>query len=1157
MAELAEQLSPREAAMRAIMRAIGEFPDDYAPVFDAIIEHGTRLCEADQGVLLMCEGEHFDLVAERGLSEVMKQFVAEDRMRVDANESLSGQAAVARRVVHVDDVRNHEPTRGHRHRVTGVEYQHIRTQLAVPMLLGDVCIGVISVWRNQIRPFDDSHIDLVQTFAEQAVIAVENTRRFRALDTRTAELTKALERQAATSEVLRVISESPTDTQPVFKAIIERAARICEASTGVLFQVRDEHLYPVSAVGLPEGFNARVAEEPIRVDSKLLMAQAAAQGQVVHVEDVSALSSDDYTTPYRSRIVALGIRTIACVPLRKNGESIGVLWLARREVNAFRDEDIELLKTFADQAVIAIDNSQLFEEVNARTEEARDALSRQTATSEVLRVISASPTDPQPVFEAILEKAAAICDVAQGILFLLRDDALHAVAFLGVSQTVKEIFRKNPLPLDNAEFPAARVAREGEILQIEDLAEWAVSDVSSKIRSASLTEEARACLLVPMLRAEQCVGVVAVFRREKRLFDNDDITVLKAFAGQAVIAIDNARLFKEVNDRTEEVRDALRRQTATSEVLRVISSSPTDAQPVFAAILERAADICDVAEGALFLVEGSTLQPVAFMGVSDAYKAAYQAYAEDSPVSIVDAVTPAAQAVARREIVQVEDLSAFDVGGYGSPLRDASIEEGVRSVLFVPMYRGPEAVGLIAVFRHEVRLFDEEDFDLLSTFADQAVIAIENVRQFQALQRQSAELSRTVGELRALGEVGQAVSSTLDLDTVLNTIIKQAVDLSGATGGVVAEYDEATGLLPIRAAPGFAHLVSGVEPTRYGEGVIGKAASEKQPVHIPDLDAPGAYPGKLRHLLDRAGLKALLAVPLLREDRVLGTLLVGRGSTGEFPQATIDLLETFASQSALAIHNARVYRALEEQGRALDAANRHKSEFLANMSHELRTPLNAVIGFSEVLGDEIFGELNDKQSEYIHDINESGKHLLSLINDILDLSKIEAGHMELDLSRFALAPAIENAVTLVRERASRRGLTLESMVGEDLDEMIGDERKFKQILLNLLSNAIKFTPSGGRVSLAAKRVQNNLQVTVKDTGVGMSEDDQARVFEAFQQAGVDYARKAEGTGLGLTLTRQFAELHGGAVKVQSTVGKGSTFTVVLPLTQANGHGPDG
>jgi signal transduction histidine kinase len=455
---------------------------------------------------------------------------------------------------------------------------------------------------------------------------------------------------------------------------------------------------------------------------------------------------------------------------------------------------------------------------------------------------------------------------------------------------------------------------------------------------------------------------------------------------------------------------------------------------------------------------------------------------------------------------------------------------------------------VISIWKEDkVSPFTERQIDLVATFADQAVIAIENVRLFRALDERTRELARSVEELRALGEIGQVVNSTLDPETVLNTIITQAVALTGTDGGLISEYDEATGTLPIRAAPGFEEVLEGADPVRIGEGAIGRAIETKAPVQIPDVDAPGAYTGRLRGLAGRAGLKALLAVPLLREDRVLGALLVARKTPGAFPPGTVELLGTFAAQSALAIHNARLFRELEEKGRELVLANQHKSAFLANMSHELRTPLNAVIGFSEVLGDEMFGELNEKQSEYVDDIHTSGRHLLSLINDILDLSKIEAGRMELDLSTFDIREALGNALTLVGERAQRRGIALESEIDASLGDMNGDERKFKQILLNLLSNAVKFTPEGGRVTLTAHSTDANVVIAVRDTGVGIAADDQERIFEEFRQVGTDYARKVEGTGLGLALTRRFVELHGGDIVVESELGAGSEFRITLPL----------
>jgi signal transduction histidine kinase len=317
---------------------------------------------------------------------------------------------------------------------------------------------------------------------------------------------------------------------------------------------------------------------------------------------------------------------------------------------------------------------------------------------------------------------------------------------------------------------------------------------------------------------------------------------------------------------------------------------------------------------------------------------------------------------------------------------------------------------------------------------------------------------------------------------------------------------------------------------------------------VPDITVPAAYEGRLREILVESGVRAILAVPMVREGRLIGCLAVTRNQPGEFPAETIELLRTFATQSALAIQNARLFHEIEDKSRQLEAASRHKSEFLANMSHELRTPLNAVIGFSEVLIQRMFGALNDKQEEYLKDIYASGQHLLSLINDILDLSKIEAGRMELAPAPFHLPSALENAVTLVRERAGRHGIALQVDINPRLGEVVGDERKVKQVLLNLLSNAVKFTPEGGRMSLKAVLTNGLVEISVSDTGIGIAPEDQAAIFEEFRQVGSDETRKQEGTGLGLTLAKKFVELHGGRLWVESELGRGSTFTFTLPVS---------
>ena len=384
---------------------------------------------------------------------------------------------------------------------------------------------------------------------------------------------------------------------------------------------------------------------------------------------------------------------------------------------------------------------------------------------------------------------------------------------------------------------------------------------------------------------------------------------------------------------------------------------------------------------------------------------------------------------------------------------------------------------------------------------------------------------------------------------MLSTIVSRAVQLSGLDGGVVFEYDEAAEEFTQRVATETGGTLAEVRRTtrfRKGEGVLGRTAITLEPVQVPDITVRGAYESRLRENLIESGIRAILAVPMVREERLIGCLAVTRNQVGQFPSETIELLRTFATQSALAIQNARLFREIEEKSRQLEVASQHKSEFLANMSHELRTPLNAIIGFSEVLTDRMFGELNEKQEEYLKDIYASGTHLLSLINDILDLSKIEAGRMELELSDFHLPTALENALMLVRERAGRRSIALHTSIDNRLGEIQGDERKIRQVVLNLLSNAIKFTPEGGRIEVAAVPKDGSVEVSVSDTGVGIAPEDQEKVFEEFRQVGTA-EKKAEGTGLGLTLCRKFIELHGGRIWVKSQVNGGSTFTFTIPV----------
>jgi signal transduction histidine kinase len=472
-------------------------------------------------------------------------------------------------------------------------------------------------------------------------------------------------------------------------------------------------------------------------------------------------------------------------------------------------------------------------------------------------------------------------------------------------------------------------------------------------------------------------------------------------------------------------------------------------------------------------------------------------------------------------------------------LRDGG--SGQRAVLAAPLLVKDTALGVIALRRREPIPFTDRQIELVQTFADQAAIAIENVRLFKETQEALERQTATAELLGAMSE------SAFDLKPVFEMVLEKSLALCRAEYGWIRQFDRdgASRTVAAKRPDQGVAASSGMPDVKTGAGLLGRAYRERRTVHVPDITIdPTVSDSKA---IIRIGARTGLGVPLLRGDDVLGVIVLVRIEVRPFSDREIELVESFARQAAIAIENVRLFKEIQEKSAQLEIANRHKTEFLANMSHELRTPLNAIIGFSEVLIQRMFGELNEQQADYLEDILSSGRHLLTLINDILDLSKIEAGRMELEAAPFSLVAALNNAVTLVRERAMSHGIRLELDVGPELDTMVADERKLKQVVVNLLANAVKFTPDGGTVSLRAARENGEVRLSVQDTGIGIAPDDQERIFEEFQQATHQGERSREGTGLGLTLSKRMVELHGGTLTVDSAPGKGSTFTVALPL----------
>ena len=587
-------------------------------------------------------------------------------------------------------------------------------------------------------------------------------------------------------------------------------------------------------------------------------------------------------------------------------------------------------------------------------------------------------------------------------------------------------------------------------------------------------------------------------------------------------------------------KEALERQAATSDILKVISGSPPDVTRVFDAIAERARVLCGASFAYTTRFDGELLHLVGYRGASARAEAVMREMFPRRP----DPGSSSGRAILAGEPVQIPDVHLDPQYQLHVQAKAAQY----RSMLAVPMLRGREPIGAVGVARKEPGAFSDRLVSLLKIFADQAVIAIENARLFNETKEALEQQIATSDILRVISQ------SPRDVQPAFDTIARAALKLCRAGSAYACTFDgeliHLVGFANVRAEG--ADQLRQVFPRRPSrETTLARAVLTRSVVEIPDVHEDPDY---AIHAAARASdYRSVLAVPLLRGTLPIGAIAVARPQPGRFPDKQITLLQTFADQAVIAIENVRLFREIQEKSaqlevanQQLEVANKHKSDFLANMSHELRTPLNAIIGFSEALMDRMFGDLNEKQLEYQKDIHESGKHLLSLINDILDLSKIEAGHMELELSNFHLPTAVSNAVILVRERAMRHGITLGIEIDQRLGEVQADERKVKQILLNLLSNAVKFTPDGGRVDVSAKLDTDKVEISVKDTGVGIASADQTSLFEEFKQLGNDSSRKAEGTGLGLALTKRLVELHGGQILVDSAVGKGSTFRVLLP-----------
>ena len=1155
--ELNEALE-QQAATAEVLGVISASRGDLQPVFEAMVEKARRLCQADAGHLALPVGDDYRSVAVAAMSREMEVLIGSVSYAPGRGTAI-GRALAERRPVQISDIGtdNEHVARQAAHK------GFIRTILGVPLLREGEAIGAFGLSRQRIEPFSERQIELVRTFADQAVIAIENARLL-------GELRQSLEQQTATADVLRVISSSPGELEPVFNAMLENAMRICEAKFGLLLHFDGDAFRLAAEFGTPpelaEFMRQRGAFEPVPGShlERLMWTR-----QVSHTADYAA---DSVSSP---AVKLGGARSTVDVPMLKDDKLIGAFSIYRQEVRPFTDKQIELLTNFAAQAVIAIENTRLLGEL-------RQSLEQQTATADVLRVISSSPGELEPVFQTLLANAVRICEANFGTLFVVDGDEYRTAAGHNMPPAFLQQRQLTPMVSMTGDTALARVARTKQPVQISDVTEDPAYRSDPQRLSFVSQTGARTVICVPMLKEGALVGAVAIYRQEVRPFAGNQIELLTNFAAQAVIAIENTRLLSEL-------RELLDQQTATADVLRVISSSPGALEPVFLSILDNATRICQANFATLFLREGEALRVAAHHG------SLTKAWDEQWRIGMLlqpDRELQAFQTLSGGEPLQVVDLSKAPSYLARNPKAVNSVETGgIRTMLTVPMLKDGETIGVITIFRTEVREFTEKQIALVTNFAAQAVIAIENTRLLNELRQSLEQQTATADVLRVIS------TSPGDLEPVFQAMLENATRICEAKFGTLFRHDGNAFHVAaeVDTPPEYARFLKERGSFHPIPGSLLDRLVRTKTVSITADYLAEAVPGPPAKL---AGARSVVDVPMLKDDELVGFISIYRQEVRPFTDKQIELVQNFAAQAVIAIENTRLLnelrqrtddlsRSLEDLRTAQDRLVQSEKlaslgQLTAGIAHEIKNPLNFVNNFSS-LSVELIDELEEELGKVkvddaarvaianvaetlkgnLEKIAQHGKRADAIVKNMLLHSREGSGeHRPVDVNAL-----VEESLNLAYHgaRAEKQGfnIALERSFDAAAGEVDLCPQEVTRVLLNIIANgfyaAHKRKSQADRADFepmlvaSTRNLGDRVEIRIRDNGTGIPREVKEKIFNPFfttKPAG-------EGTGLGLSISHDIiVKQHAGTIAVDTQPGEFTEFTIVLPRNAASSRPPE-